>query len=79
LNLTDTIAEILIAVFDADMGIVGSNDTTNKFDAERQMHCAAPQPVYNTGKLHARSMLALISSRAAGGDCCAEEIDCRWR
>ena len=79
MNLTDIIADILIAVFDVEMGIVGSNDTTDKFDAERQTHCAAPQPVYNTGKLHSRSIVALISFSAADDDCSTEDIDCRWR
>ena len=71
LNLAETMAEVLIDVFDIVNGVVGRSETTDMFDAERQTHCAAPQPVYNTGKLHSLLMSALIVSRAADVCCSA--------
>ena len=65
LDLADKMVEMLIEIFDSDNGIVGYRDTMAMCDMERQTHCAAPQPAYNTGNSHSRSIRALIILRAA--------------
>ena len=76
MHLADITEDILIDFFDADNGMVGSKDTTDMRVAERQTHCAAPQPVYKTGTLHSRSIVDLIPSRAAYAVCPVEDTDC---
>jgi hypothetical protein len=79
MNLTDTTEEILIEAWDTEGGMVGCNDITDMRNAERQTHCAAPQPAYNTGSPHARSISALMLSRAKYADCSEDDTDCSWR
>ena len=78
MHLADKTEDMLIEFFDADNGMVGSKDTTVMSAAERQTHCAAPQPVYKTGTVHSRSIVALMPSRAAYAlaVCPVDDTDC---